>query len=324
LKNFIVKKYQSEDIKIWNRFVMEAKNATFLFQRDFMDYHSDRFEDCSLLVFESEVLKAILPANNVGSQVFSHQGLTYGGLILNENVKLEAVIFIFKAILFYLNEQKITKLIIKQIPSIYCKAFSEELEYGLFLANAKLLRKDTLSVVDLHHKTGYSELRKRGIKKGEQNGLIVKEETNLDDFWNEILIPTLKNKHNAIPVHSIEEIKKLALLFKNIRQFNVYYNDKIVAGTTIFETEKVAHAQYIAANGSKTDLGSLDFLFDYLLSNIFKEKAFFDFGISNENNSKNLNSGLSYWKESFGAKTVVQNFYEVETANYKLLDDVLL
>ena len=29
----------------WNNFVDSAKNSTFLFNRDFMDYHSDRFED---------------------------------------------------------------------------------------------------------------------------------------------------------------------------------------------------------------------------------------------------------------------------------------
>ena len=85
MKNYIVRKYQSTDYLTWNEFVANAKNATFLFHRDFMEYHSDRFQDFSLLIFdENQNLKAILPANRVNDIVFSHHGLTYGGLVLNQ------------------------------------------------------------------------------------------------------------------------------------------------------------------------------------------------------------------------------------------------
>jgi hypothetical protein len=33
---------------------------------------------------------------------------------------------------------------------------------------------------------------------------------------------------------------------------------------------------------------------------------------------------INFWKESFGAHTLVQNFYEVETSNYELLDTILI
>jgi len=118
-------------------------------------------------------------------------------------------------------------------------------------------------------------------------------------------------------------MQRLKHLFpENIRQFNVYYNDKIVAGTTIFESSTVAHCQYISKAPDMEDLGSLDFLFRYLITEIFNEKRFFDFGISNESQGKKLNEGLSYWKESFGAGTIVHDFYEVGTANYAKLESV--
>ena len=126
-------------------------------------------------------------------------------------------------------------------------------------------------------------------------------------------------------MHSLEEINLLQANFpKNIRQFNVYFNDKIIAGTTIFESEQVAHAQYISAGENKNELGSLDFLYHHLLTQVFSKKMYFDFGISNENQGKKLNNGLSFWKESFGASTMVQDFYEVETSNFHLLENVLL
>jgi len=158
-----------------------------------------------------------------------------------------------------------------------------------------------------------------------KNGLIIKEELNFELFWNEILIPNLDKKHQVRPVHSVDEIKLLYSRFpENIRHFNVYHDGKIVAGTTVFITDKVAHPQYISGNAQKNELGSLDYLYHHLITEIFKDKIVFDFGISNEEQGTKINEGLLFWKESFGAKTVTQGFYEVETKNYKLLESVLI
>lgn len=324
MKNYTVRRYQESDYLHWNTFVSKAKNATFLFHRDFMDYHKDRFEDYSLMVFEDEKLVSVLPANRVGGCVYSHQGLTYGGLVYQEKLKLALVILVFKVVLFYLNENKIAKIQIKTLPSIYHNKPAEELNYALFLADAQLIRRDTLAVIDLSKPFQFSKIRKRGIQKGADNKLIIKEESDSETFWNEILIPNLELKHNAEPVHSLNEIRLLKKHFnKNIRQFNVYYNDKIVAGTTIFESENVVHCQYISKYEKEENLGSLDFLYDHLINNVFADKRYFDFGISNENQGKTLNDGLSYWKESFGASTIAHDFYEVETIKYSKLDNVL-
>ena len=111
---------------------------------------------------------------------------------------------------------------------------------------------------------------------------------------------------------------------QNIRHFNVYHNDTIVAGTTVFVTDTVAHPQYISGNTDKNELGSLDYLYDYLINTVFPGIRYFDFGISNEQQGRKLNHGLVFWKESFGARTFVQDFYEVNTANYHLLNDVII
>jgi len=325
VKNYTIRIYQENDYENWNAFIGQAKNATFLFHRDFMEYHSDRFQDYSLIILDSEKWVAVLPANEVGNEVFSHQGLTYGGLIYNEKLKLAAVIEVFKSVLSFLNVNTIEKLQVKLMPSIYHQKPAEELNYALFLAEAQLIRRDSLAVIDLLQQNNLSKLRKRSIQKGISNDFMIKEVDDFEDFWNEILIPNLAQKHQAKPVHSLEEIMKLKALFpKNIRQFNVYENGIIVAGTTIFESQNVVHCQYISGKEDKNELGGLDLLFQQLISETFKNKRFFDFGISNENQGRKLNNGLSYWKESFGASTIVQDFYEVETSNYGLLDTVLL
>lgn len=325
MSQYTIKKYEESDYALWNDFVNQAKNATFLFHRDFMEYHKDRFEDFSLLIFEEEKLKAILPANKQGNSIHSHQGLTYGGLVYREQTKLKSVISIFRNLLFFLDKNNFDKLFLKTLPSIYHLKPSEEILYALFLAEAKLSRRDSLSVIDSQQEKTISKIRKRGIKKAISNELIIKEESQFELFWNKILIPNLEKTHHAKPVHSIEEIHILKSFFpENIHQFNIYKDDEIVGGTTVFETQNVAHCQYISKDPDKEDLGSLDYLFHYLIEERFSQKRFFDFGISNENQGKNLNEGLTYWKESFGASTIVHDFYEVDTANYTKLEDILI
>ena len=98
----------------------------------------------------------------------------------------------------------------------------------------------------------------------------------------------------------------------------------IVAGTTVFVTDTVAHPQYISGNANKNELGSLDYLYGFLINTVFPDVHYFDFGISNEQQGLKLNQGLVFWKESFGARTVVQDFYEVDTKNYPLLNNVII
>jgi hypothetical protein len=163
------------------------------------------------------------------------------------------------------------------------------------------------------------------LKRALNNNLEVKESTNFEEFWNHVLIPNLKQQHNAKPVHSVDEIETLHKNFpKNIRQFNVYKNDKIVAGCTIFESKNVAHVQYISANEQKQELGSLDLLFDYLINTVFIDKKYFDFGISNEQQGQRINEGLLSWKESFGARSIVHDFYKVEIKNQYKLNTTLI
>lgn len=321
-----IQKYSNEDYKEWDNFVSHAKNATFLFHRDFMEYHQDRFEDYSLLIFdEKNHLKAILPANRVGDVLHSHQGLTYGGLVLNQKTKLQEVVEIVHSVLKFLNENAISTLFFKQLPIIYHESPSDEMEYLSFILNAKLTKRDSLSVINLETDFEFSSSRAEGIKRGTDFGLEFKEEHDFTSFWNEILIPNLAQKHQAKPVHSLDEIMFLKSKFpNNIRQFNVYKEGKIIAGTTVFESDFVVHSQYISADESKNTTGSLDFLHNRLITHTFRNKKYFDFGISNENQGQNINQGLLFWKEGFGARTIVQNFYEIETKNYPLLENVLI
>jgi hypothetical protein len=229
------------------------------------------------------------------------------------------LIFI-KVFYVFLYSQSIFFLDIRIIPTFYNKLPSDELEYFLFKSNAKHLKKDVLMVIDYSNQLNFKKNRREGINKANRNGLYIKIENRFDSFWNKILIPNLSRKHNVYPVHSLAEIKILANFFpENIQQINVYKEDKLIAGSTVFLTETTIHPQYVSGDLNKNVLGSLDFLYDFLINKYQKDKKYFDFNISSENDGVLLNQGLLFWKEGCGARTYISNNYEVSTVNYKTI-----
>jgi hypothetical protein len=286
-----------------------------------MDYHQDRFDDNSYIIFKANKPFALFPANQSQNSLISHQGLSYGGLLLQPNAKFDNVLLAFKALLKKIESDRFTEVTVKLVPKIYHDLPSDELDYLLFILNAKLFRRDISSVIDTSNTLVVnSSNRKRGLKRALKNNLEVRESNDFESFWNQILIPNLKSQHNAKPVHSVDEIAALHKKFpKNIRQFNVYKQDDVVAGVTIFESKNVAHAQYISGNEFKQELGSLDIAFDYLINKVYHEKKYFDFGISNENDGQNLNKGLISWKESFGARSTTIDFYSLDPKSHTKL-----
>ncbi|RDK83240.1 GNAT family N-acetyltransferase [Marinirhabdus gelatinilytica] len=323
--HFTVETYNSAHQNLWNQFVARAKNATFLFHRDFMEYHSHRFKDASLLVFKDKKLIAILPANREDTTVYSHQGLTYGGLVLSNKTKMEDATAAFKVLLQFLEQEGATTLQLKLLPRIYNSLPADEINYLLFLAEAKQFRMDVSATIKTDSALKIQKNRMEGVKKAEKHGLWIEAEQKFNPFWNQILIPNLEKRHDAKPVHSLKEIEQLAAAFpEKIVQFNVMKETEIVAGATMFITPQVAHVQYISANEEKQQLGSLDFLFHHLITSTYREKEYFNFGISNVNHGKNINKGLQYWKECFGARSIVHEFYEVDTANHTKLDSVFV
>ncbi len=306
-----VEKYNTEYKSVWDGFVSSSRNGTFLFYRDYMEYHSERFHDYSLMFFDKNKLIALLPANMSEQVLYSHQGLTYGGLILSEDTKTLQTIEIIDAVIRYLQENKVSKIIYKPIPHIYHRYPSEDDLYTLFRNKATLLSRTISSTVSLSAKLGYSELRKRQLKKAERQNLIICESDSLPEFWT-VLEENLKENHQAVAAHSLDEITYLTNQFpNNIRLFCTLREDRVVAGCLIFETAMVAHAQYISATKEGKESGALDLLFDYLINQVFATKKYFDFGTSNEDNGHFLNEGLISQKEGFGARGIVYDTYQL-------------
>lgn len=297
----------------WDKFIQGSKNAHFMFFRDYMDYHSDRFLDFSLMVYDEKMsLIAVLPANLQDDKLYSHQGLTFGGFIVDDTMTTAMMLAIFDALVVFAKQNAIHSLIYKCVPYIYHQKPAEEDRYALFRQNAKLIRRDVTSTICLDSAIRYSKGRKWSINKAKKENLFVKESTDYEVFWS-ILSSVLHVSHQAKPVHTLNEIKLLADKFPNhIKLYLVFKESQVIAGAVLYENSNIVHTQYLANSDQGRILFALDFLIDYLIIEKYKDKKYFDFGISNENSGQYLNSGLIAQKEGFGARAVVHDFYELE------------
>lgn len=305
----------------WNRLADGARNGTFLFRRSYMDYHNDRFADCSLVFTDSRGhTAALFPANYDADTrtVWSHQGLTYGGLVMRRDLTYDAVDEIFALITAHYKQSGATRLVYKKVPYIYNVYPSDEDLYALTRRNARLTARAISSAVDLHAPLPLSARRLRGCRKAERAGLIVKGHDAdapgaLAEYWT-ILTQTLACRHQTKPVHSVNEITRLQSLHPSeIRLWTIHRPDTaMLGGTLLYLTPMAVHAQYIATNEEGRRCGALDMLFDELLRKDFDGRRFFDFGISTEQGGTVLNDGLLTQKQEFGGRAVCYDTYTLD------------
>lgn len=308
--SFEIKRYTADDEAAWNDFVAHSKQGTFLFDRRYMDYHQDRFHDHSLMVYKDRRLYALLPANESDGTLWSHQGLTYGGLLTDHRATTANVCEAFISINAYLRDNGFQRVVYKSIPWIYEQLPAEEDLYALAnVCNAQLMVRHISTTLVRDHRLKFIESRRSGIRKALRNGLTVRESGDLQAFWH-ILDSNLEHKYGARPVHSEQELELLKSRFPSqIRLYMAYREEQALGGTLIFETPQVVHTQYISASEEGKRDGALDLLFDHLINKVYRDVPYFDFGKSSDGDGHDLNRQLIFQKEGFGGRGVCYDWY---------------
>lgn len=305
--------YQLSDHDEWNDFVSQAKNSHFIFNRDFMEYHSDRFTDFSVIARDDKGnIIAVLPANLSNRTLHSHQGLSFGGLCVRKNATTNMVLDIFKSLILFLRSTNLVDdFVYKRLPDFYTNYPAQEDLYALFRLGANLYRRDVSVAVDLYQPLPISNMRRRHVNKATKNNVQFYEENDLTEFWN-LLTCVLQKQHRVHPVHSLYEINNLMHTFpKNIKCFSARKDGMIIAGTIVFETASVAHTQYLANGRLGRELGGLDLVISKLIEKYSSTKKYLNLGISSEEEGTFLNEGLISQKEGFGARALVHDFFRL-------------
>lgn len=313
MKQITIQKYRPKYQELWNEFVGSSKNGTFLFDRRYMEYHADRFVDHSLLFFDdADRLIGVLPASLHDDTLISHGGLTYGGVISNEDMKTATMLRLFEAMIGYMRENKIIRLVYKAIPHIFHRIPSEEDLYALFVNNARLYRRDASSAICLPNRIKFAKGKREGVKKAQRAGLEVKQSDDFDAFFS-IGRAVMRDRHNLKPVHTSEEMALLAGRFpESIRLHASFLNDRMLAGVISFVFPSSVHIQYMYNSDEGLTFGALDVILDYLVNHCYSDYNYLSFGVSTEQEGRFLNEGLIHQKEMLGARSIVHDFYEVE------------
>jgi hypothetical protein len=308
-----VSAYAPADASAWDAFVRGSKNGTFLFERAYMDYHADRFVDASLMVRTARgEIAALLPAHRHGDTLASHDGLTFGGLVVDARMTTPEMLSVFAAVLAHAESQGVRRLTYKCVPHIYHTVPAEEDRYALFRAGATLARRDVLSVVEYRAERVLQERRVRSRRRAERAGVHVGRTEDLAQFWA-ILEENLQRRYGVAPVHSLGEMRLLAGRFPHaVELHGAFRDDVLLAGVLVYVSAHVCHVQYPGVSHDGMAVGALDLLQEHLIAAFRERVRYFDFGSSTEAAGTRLNVGLVDFKEGFGARAVMHDFYEVD------------
>lgn len=298
-------RYDETKKKDWDEFVRNSKMPMFMFERGYMDYHSDRFKDVSLMIYDGNKLVAIFPATDHGEEVRSHGGLTYGGFITNRHMKQSVMFECLATVCSAYRELGKSSLLYKVIPYFYHHVPAEEDRYALFKVGAQLTKVEPSTVIDLANQCKISNGRRGHIVHARKDGIVVEESHDFDTFIameNEVL----SSRHDTKAVHTAEEMKLLQSRFpNNIKLYGGFFQGRMIAGMVVYIYDTVVHSQYMAATDEARRMGALDLVVSEVIEKYKPAKKYFDFGISSEDGGKVLNEGLISQKEDFGGRTVV-------------------
>ncbi len=310
-----IQRYTGQEKNAWNQFNSGSKNSLFMFDREYMDYHRDRFEDHSLMFYDDDKLIALLPLSERQEILTSHGGLTYGGFITDNKMKQHTMNDCFESFVSYARENGFKKIIYKGIPHIYHQQPAEEDRYSLFSNGAKLAIVDVSTYLKLKNPLKMPKGRKAQISRARREGVVIRIMTDESEYhaFIDLENKVLGDRHGTKAIHSGGELKMLHDKFPdNIHLFGALKDGALIAGAVVYEYREVIHTQYMAANDEARRIGALDLVVSEVIEQYRDEKEWLDFGISTEHRVNSLNEGLIFQKEGFGGRTGIYDIWEID------------
>ena len=308
---FEIRRYTEADKAAWDAFVAQSKNGTFLFFRDYMDYHRDRFDDHSLMFYLDGRLYALLPANRKGDVFQTHAGLTYGGLVMDAKTTAAATVELFSELNEYLRREGFRQVFYKCIPWMYHQLAAEEDLYAIArTCDARLQERDLGTVIIQRNTLRWERIRRRALKRAQEAGITVERSDDMAGFWA-VLCDNLKRTYDSKPVHTLAEIELLHARFpENIVLYVAKKDGVILAGMVLYVSTQVVRAQYSSASVMGKELGAIDIIYDRVICHDYCHLPYFEFGTSAMADSNVINETLVFQKEGFGGRGICFDRYE--------------
>ena len=310
---------------LWDEFVSQSKNGSFVHRRAFLDMVSAEQTDCSVMVFSDlspeeahgeaplsvQKLVALLAAtwDEPSLTVCSHPVPSCGALLLRpESTQQDGLLAMQAIFRYYISFMQARRMLYSPLPHIYSQLPADEDLYALFRAQARLCFRTVSTVLSVRQPLRSSSLRRQQARRAIDNGfyidrLIEGDHDSVEAFCH---LPALQ-----APTGSAQQLAQLIAAFpSHIKLYLVRLNRQIVAGALVFELRTVALVRHVAASPEGREGGALDLLFHHLTTERYRQMDYIDFGPSAPDGGL-ADDALVAHKESLGGRAVCRDTYEV-------------
>lgn len=315
----------ARDSARWDEMVARSRQGTLLHRRAYMDYHSDRFADCSLMARGDGRLLAVMPACTIDGELYSHAGLTFGGWLTDaRHVTGNTMMDIVTAMLRWMKDNTLTALHYKAAPHIYHRGPAEDDLYALWRHGATVEAMNLSAAADLtdDRQPAFNRGSVSSVNHARRSGVTVSRSDRWTDYW-QMLDTLLRERYDAAPVHSLDEITRLAAAFPDdIRLYAATDADgTMLGGVVAYFSPTVAHCQYIATTARGRDIRVLPLVMAHLAGEARQRGCrYLDYGTSNECGGAVLNTSLLDQKARLGGRGIAYVTLRLEAAESRLTD----
>ena len=317
-KDITIHKYCSDNKQEWETFVSNSNNGTMFHLQKFLDYHTiGKFDFTNYIIKYKDKIVAVLPgAYKENNTIYwSPVGSSYGSFVTND-IPFELALNIVDAMLYFFKQQGTKELFLIPPPLIYNTIFNQHIEYAMLYRKFDFEYHYISHALELSNnfRQKYQKRAATMIRKLKRNNeLQIIENKDYINFYP-ILVKN-KQKHNATPTHSLNDLIKLEQLVpERLKLFMAYYKGIPVGGHLLFIANKNVSLCFYNAMDSNYDYLNIGyFLVDYAIEwsvkNGFK---WYDIGVSQDTSSENpMTPSLSliYFKEKFGARGIFRSTF---------------
>ena len=301
----------------WDTVTRKAVNGHFMFERNYMDYHADRFDDHSLLFYDDRVHSdrepvAVLPAHRKGGDLISHQGLPFAGLLWTEDVRMNAMAESVQALIDHMTKHDLSRLIYSPVPAPYKRFHDDEDIYQIERAGAVVAGTKVGCSARIGSNPGISKNRREIVNRAARRGLRFETRIPLADSYG-IISNCLQEKFQKRPVHTLAELELLTQRYpKAIRCDGVFHEDDLVHSIITFHSDTCVRAQYTGGTNRGRDMHAQDFAFVSLVDAPEMQGRWFDFGTSMNPDTGDLQSKLHWYKETLGGRASLLRTYMLD------------
>jgi len=308
--------YEEKWQERWDSFVLNSNNGTLFHLQRFLKYHSRSFPWHHLLFLRKGEIQAVLPAARMGSVLESPIGASYGSFVTLD-LSFESALELVDTFSDYCRSLAIERTLLTPPPFIYQSVLSQNIDYALAYRGFGFDKHYISHAIPLSgqdfFRTFQATARRYVRKYLREREITVELSDDLDAFYP-ILIDN-KSRHDVVPTHSLDELRKLKRLFPDrLVLFLVRRGKKPIAGSLVFVCNtRVALCFYNMLLYEFEHLNPIHAVMYEVVTWASRQGfSWLDIGVSQDTKADNQMTpamSLIRFKEKFGARGILRSTF---------------